>query len=190
MSPLAQARRCRALIRPLVEGAHRPFTLLIGPVDWFFTINTACYDAMALILHRLAHHLIQPGFFAVCGAPPLCPYCGGTPIGYVGPRLSGGSPLFYRGVPEDGRDVFRARLTARFEHLDRHLSANEYLMGSDYSVADAHFFVVSNWANWVNFDLSPYHAINAYRKHVGARAAVVAALKAEGLVPWPATQPH
>ena len=53
----------------------------------------------------------------------------------------GFSPLFYKGVPEDGREVFRARLKARFTHLDRHLSANKYLMGSDYSVADAHFFV-------------------------------------------------
>jgi glutathione S-transferase len=95
----------------------------------------------------------------------------------------GFSPLFYKGVPENGRDVFRARLKARFEHLDGHLSANEYLMGSHYSVADAHFFVVSNWASWVNFDLSSYHAVIAHRERVGARPAVVAALTTEGLVP-------
>jgi glutathione S-transferase len=102
----------------------------------------------------------------------------------------GFSPLFYKGVPENGRDVFRARLKARFEHLDGHLSANEYLMGSHYSVADTHFFVVSNWASWVNFDLSSYHAVIAHRERVGARPAVVAALRAEGLLPWPATQPN
>ena len=101
----------------------------------------------------------------------------------------GFSPLFYKGVPENGRDVFRARLSARFTHLNAHLSANEFLMGSDYTVADAHFFVVSNWANWVNFDLSPYEAVLAHRKSVGARAAVVAALTTEGLVPWPTSQP-
>lgn len=102
----------------------------------------------------------------------------------------GFSPLFYKGVPEEGRDVFRARLRARFAHLDEHLSSNEYLMGRDYSVADAHFFVVSNWASWVDFDLSPYSAVLAHRQQVGSRPAVVAALKAEGLMPWPATQPH
>ncbi len=68
----------------------------------------------------------------------------------------GFSPLFYKGVPEEGRDVFRARLRARFAHLNEQLSSTEYLMGPDYSVADAHFFVVSNWASWVDFDLSPY----------------------------------
>ena len=102
----------------------------------------------------------------------------------------GFSPLFYKDVPEDGRDVFRARLTVRFAHLDEHLSSNEHLMGRDYSVADAHFFVVSNWANWVDFDLSPYTAVLAHRRRVGSRPAVVAALKAEGLVPWPATRPQ
>ena len=102
----------------------------------------------------------------------------------------GFSPLFYKGMPEEGRDIFRARLRARFTHLDEHFSSNEYLMGRDYSVADAHFFVVSNWASWVNFDLSPYGFVLAHRERMGSRRAVAAALEAEGLVPWPATQPH
>ena len=83
----------------------------------------------------------------------------------------GFSPLFYKGVPEEGRDVFRTRLKARFSHLDRHLALNEYLMGRNYSVADAHFFVLSNWASWVNFDLSPYRAVLAYRQRIGSRPA-------------------
>ena len=102
----------------------------------------------------------------------------------------GFSPLFYKGVPEEGREVFRARLRARFSHLEGHLSANEYLMGREYSVADAHCFVVSSWASWVNFDLSPYRAVVGHRERVGCRPAVLAALRTEGLVPWPATQPH
>jgi glutathione S-transferase len=102
----------------------------------------------------------------------------------------GFSPLFYKGVPEEGRDVFRTRLRARFTHLDGHLSSNEYLMGRDYSVADAHLFVVSNWASWVDFDLSSYSAVLGHRQRIGSRPATVAALKAEGLVPWPVTQPH
>ena len=102
----------------------------------------------------------------------------------------GFSPLFYKGVPEEGRAVFRARLRARFSHLDKLLSSSEYLMGGQYSVADAHLFVVSNWASWASFDLSPYGAVLAYRQRIGARPAVAAALKTEGLIPWPATQPH
>ncbi len=66
-------------------------------------------------------------------------------------------------------------------HLDEHLSSNEYLMRRDYSVADAHFFVVSNWASWVNLDLSHHPAVLAHLQRVGSRPAVP--LNAEGLVP-------
>lgn len=99
----------------------------------------------------------------------------------------GFSPLFYPGVSEDSRNVFRNRLKARFEILNKHLSANEYLMGREYSIADVHLFVLSSWTGWVKFDQSPYKAVTAYRERVGSRPAVIAALKSEGLIPWPAT---
>jgi glutathione S-transferase len=101
----------------------------------------------------------------------------------------GFSPLFYKGIPEEARKVFRARLVARFAHLDDHLGSKEYLMGHDYSVADAHLFVVSNWASWVNFDLSPYANVISHRERVRARPAVRSAMEAERLIPWPSSPP-
>ena len=101
----------------------------------------------------------------------------------------GFSLLFYKGIPEEGKDVFRARLKARFAHLNEHFGSNEYLMGRNYSVADAHFFVVSSWAGWVNFDLSPYTNIASYRERIGERDTVRSALEAEGLIPWPSSPP-
>src|SRR5262245_8507249 len=83
----------------------------------------------------------------------------------------GFSPLFYKGVTEEGKKVFR-------------------LMGRDYSVADAHLFVISNWASWVQFDLSPYANVISYRGRIGTRAAVRRAMEAEGLIPWPSVQPQ
>jgi len=62
-------------------------------------------------------------------------------------------------------------------------------MGRDYSVADAYLFVVSNWASWVNFDLSSYPNVVSYRERVGARTAVRSAIEAEGLIPWPGSTP-
>jgi glutathione S-transferase len=101
----------------------------------------------------------------------------------------GFSPLFYKNMPEEGKSVFRTRLAGRFAHLNEHLNASDYLMGRAYSVADAHFFVVSNWASWVSFDLSPYQNIVSYRERIRSRAAVRAALEAEGLLPWPSSPP-
>jgi glutathione S-transferase len=91
--------------------------------------------------------------------------------------------------PRKGKDVFRKRLVARYSHLNEHLKNNEYLMGRAYSFADAHFFVVSSWANWVNFDLSPYANVVSHCKRISARAAVRATLEAEGLIPWPSSPP-
>ncbi len=102
----------------------------------------------------------------------------------------GFSPLFYKALPEECEGIFRDKLKARFTHLDQHLASNPYLMGETYTIADAHLFVVSNWASWTNFDLYPYPAVLAFRERVNARPAVVGALSKEGLVPWPATQPH
>lgn len=102
----------------------------------------------------------------------------------------GFSPLFYKGMPEEGKEVFRARLKARFAHLNEHFNkGNEFLIGANYSVADAHLFVISNWAGWVNFDLSPYPNVTSFRTRIGARISVRSALKAEGLIPWPNSPP-
>ncbi|KAB2913729.1 MAG: glutathione transferase GstA [Hyphomicrobiaceae bacterium] len=94
----------------------------------------------------------------------------------------GFSPLFNPSMPEEAKKIFRERLATRFAHLDKHLAGNDYLMGTDFSVADAYLFVVSNWASRVDVDLSPYANVLAYRKRVGARPAVQAAMKAEGLI--------
>jgi len=94
----------------------------------------------------------------------------------------GFSPLFNPSMPDEAKKIFRDRLATRFAYLDKHLAANEYLMGKAFSVADAYAFVVSNWARAVDVDLAPYANVLAWRKRVGGRPAVQAAMKAEGLI--------
>jgi glutathione S-transferase len=94
----------------------------------------------------------------------------------------GFSPLFNPSMPDEAKKIFRERLGTRFAYLDQHLAGNDYLMGKDFSVADAYAFVVSNWAGRVDVDLSSYANVLAWRKRVGARPAVQEAMKAEGLI--------
>lgn len=104
-------------------------------------------------------------------------------LNFVSSELHKGfSPLFNPSMPEEAKKIFRERLATRFAHLDKHLAGNDYLMGKSFSVADAYLFVVSNWASRVDVDLSPYANVLAYRKRVGVRPAVQAAMKAEGLI--------
>jgi glutathione S-transferase len=67
--------------------------------------------------------------------------------------------------------MYRDRLASRLGHVDQHLSQHEYMLGRQFSLADAYLFVVLNWARSVNVDLSPYPHVLAHRKRVGARLA-------------------
>jgi len=106
-----------------------------------------------------------------------------TWLNFVTSELHKGfSPLFNPSMPDEAKKIFRERLGTRFAYLDKHLAGNDYLMGKDFSVADAYAFVVSNWAGRVDVDLSSHANVLAWRKRVGARPAVQAAMKAEGLI--------
>jgi glutathione S-transferase len=104
-------------------------------------------------------------------------------LNFISTELHKGfSPLFNPAMPEEAKQIFRERLAARFAHVDKHLAGNEYLLGKDFSVADAYLFTISSWAAGVKVDLSPFANVLAYRKRIGARPAVQAAMKAEGLI--------
>ena len=49
-------------------------------------------------------------------------------------------------------------------------------------MADGYLFTVTNWAQPLGIDLSPYPNLVAYRARIGARPAVIAAMRAEGLI--------
>ncbi len=92
----------------------------------------------------------------------------------------GFSPLF-RNAPAEWQEVVRSNLTNRFNHLAATLEKQPWLMGEQFSVADAYLFTVLNWSQWVKFDLSPWPALGAYLARVAARPGVQKALKKEGL---------
>jgi glutathione S-transferase len=104
-------------------------------------------------------------------------------LNFISSELHKGfSPLFNPAMPEEAKKLFRERLGTRFAHVDKHLAANEYVLGKDFSVADAYLFVIANWAAAAGVDLAPFPNVLAFRKRVGARPAVRAAMKAEGLI--------
>ena len=89
--------------------------------------------------------------------------------------------LFNPALPEEGKQVFRERAAKRLQWLDGELAGKDYLLGQNFSVADAYLFVVTNWAKPLTIDLSPYPNLVAWRERIAARPAVQEALKAEGL---------
>ena len=55
-------------------------------------------------------------------------------------------------------------------------------MGDQFTVADGYLFTVTNWTQPTKLDISGLAHLAAYRERVGARPAVQAAMKAEGLL--------
>ena len=66
--------------------------------------------------------------------------------------------------------------------LHRHLADRQYLMGDQFTVADAYLFTVTRWTSLQHIDLSRWPNISAYMGRVAARPKVVEAMQAEGLI--------
>ena len=92
------------------------------------------------------------------------------------------SPLFVPTTPDETKTASITKLQSRLKWVDGELAGKQYLMGDTFTVADGYLFTVTNWPQHVGLDLSPYANLVAYRARVGARPAVVAAMKAEGLL--------
>jgi glutathione S-transferase len=104
-------------------------------------------------------------------------------LNYITSELHKGfSPLFNPATPEDYKPVARAALMARFTWINAQLEGKQYLMGDQFTVADAYLFVVSNWGQYVVVDISGFEHLVAFRARVAARPAVQEAMKAEGLL--------
>jgi glutathione S-transferase len=102
---------------------------------------------------------------------------------FIGTELHKGfSPLFNPKTSEDAKAPVKERLLSRLSWVDSQLAGKDYLLGNQFSVADGYLFTVTNWANPVGLDIAGLANLGTYRARVGARPAVVAAMRAEGLL--------
>jgi glutathione S-transferase len=104
-------------------------------------------------------------------------------LGYINSELHKTySPLFRPETPAETRTERQAYLAKRYGLVEKQLAGRPYLLGDDFTVADAYLFTVTRWAAHVKFELSPFPNLRAFQDRVAARPAVKAALKAEGLL--------
>jgi len=92
------------------------------------------------------------------------------------------SPLFNPTTPAETREERKEYLRKRFAYLDTVLAKRRFLLGDQFSVADAYLFTVTSWARHVDLDLSGYKALTDFQQRVAARPAVQAAMVEEGLI--------
>jgi glutathione S-transferase len=102
-------------------------------------------------------------------------------LNYIATELHKGfGGAFFKAVgSEEDRQKARDQIFGRFDWLNGQLLGKDYLMGSQFTAADAYLFVVVNWARFVKVELDRWPAIKAFHARVKARPAVQAAIKAE-----------
>ena len=91
-------------------------------------------------------------------------------------------PLFAPTLSDETKQFFKDRIAKYFGYADKQLAGKDYLMGSQFTVADGYLFVMLAWADRMKIDTSAFPNLTAYKARVAARPNVQAALKSEGLL--------
>jgi glutathione S-transferase len=92
------------------------------------------------------------------------------------------SPLFSPEATEDMKQFARNNITKRLTYLQGALGTQKYLMGDQFTVADAYLFVVLGWSSHVGVDLAQWPAVKSYWERIKTRPHVIEAMTLEGLI--------
>lgn len=102
-------------------------------------------------------------------------------LNFISTELHKGfGPLFYPPSPE-AAEAAKARLMDRLRYVNDHLRDGQFVMGDNFTVADAYLFTTLSWARFVSLDLTPCAALGQYMARIARRPAVQRTLEEEGL---------
>jgi glutathione S-transferase len=91
-------------------------------------------------------------------------------------------PIFRPTTPEEFKTLSRAYIARRLAILEQQLAGKPYVLGNNFSVADAYAFTILRWSQFTKVDLSPFPNITAFMARMEARPKVQQTLKEEGLL--------
>jgi glutathione S-transferase len=103
-------------------------------------------------------------------------------LGYINSELHKPYiPLFDATTSDEVRAERMAYLHKRYGVIEAALARAPFLLGTQFTVADAYLFVVARWSEFVKLDLSQFPNLLAFQARIGARTAVQAAMRREEL---------
>jgi glutathione S-transferase len=94
----------------------------------------------------------------------------------------GYTPLFSAEAPAAVKEYARQKLIGRLDWLERSWGSRSYLMGEQFTIADAYLWVVLGWGAHVDVDVARWPQLKRFHERVAARPTVVEALKSESRV--------
>lgn len=104
-------------------------------------------------------------------------------LNYIATDLHKGmAVMFSTFIDKDSKIRFaEGNLGPRFEYINEHLADRNYILGANFSVADAYLYNILTWPTRVGIDISGYSSIQAFMSRMEQRSAVRASLEAERL---------
>ena len=107
-------------------------------------------------------------------------------LGYLNSELHDAYAVFF-GAPlsAEAKEKAYAEIDRLLTYIDKTIgeSDHDYLVDDNFGPADAYLFVLTNWSNHIEHDLTPYIHIVALRNKVAGRQSVQIAMRDEGLIP-------
>lgn len=94
----------------------------------------------------------------------------------------GYSPLFNPAANDEFKTGLKQRLSDRYTWIGEKLGNKQYLLGDQFSCADAYLFTTIGWMKFVGLDVATWPVLKAYSERVAARPKVQEAMRAEGLL--------
>lgn len=90
--------------------------------------------------------------------------------------------LFNQNISADWKASANATIKKRLDFIVEKLNGKQFLLGDQFSVADAYLFTVLGWGAHVGVDIKQWPTLSEYVARIGARPKVQEALRAEGLL--------
>lgn len=105
-------------------------------------------------------------------------------LNYLSAELHKGfGRLFNPMTPDSAKESVRTVLNNQLAYVAQQLAGKSFLLGNDFTVADAYLFTVLGWGQYVGIDIGQWPVLKEYHGRLSMRPAIQATLKAEGLIP-------
>lgn len=89
------------------------------------------------------------------------------------------SPFFHESYGEESKTIFSTILNKHYAWVDQQLDGQNYLTGSNFTIADIYLFVVTRWADFIGLDLGHFIHLKAFMQRIARRQTVQDAIAAE-----------
>lgn len=101
-------------------------------------------------------------------------------LAFISTEIHKGFKAFFTpDATEQEKSRAAEKLGQRLDYIERRFDGNPFLMGNQFTVADAYLYTVLGWLPHVGIDLGKWPKTQRFHQHVGERSAVQAVQNAE-----------